>query len=577
MYYSYTVPIPFGHGVCVRKMNENNPKGSLYVDYTYERRYDKTKKYSVPKKTVIGKVAPEDNTKMYPNPSYFIYFPDAPKDEEETDDGVTNTRSSCLNVGAFIVMRKIIRQYKLNTFIENILGDNASFLLDLAMYCIVAENNAAQYFPDYEYNHPLLSKNMKIRSDEDVCKLLKEITHDDCAAFLNDWNDRVDKNQRIYLAYDSTNKHCQAGDIIISEFGHPKDGIDKKIINYAIGYDCKNREPVIYQDYFGSIPDIAELQYMVDQCVGYGYKNLSFILDRGYFSKTNLHYLKSKGYAYIIMMKGKQELVRELIRKVQGSFENKRRHEIKRYHANGVTVKHKLFPNDDYEVYMHVIYGADKYSAEREVLEKDIDEMEKTLKKHTGKVFSPSKDMEKYFNLYFDDETGTLITYAENENAVDEEMRYCGYFVIVTLEEMTAKEALTLYKGRDAQEKLFRGDKSFTGGYTFRTHSQESTETKIFIEFIAMIIRNRIYTALKDEEEKRDTNLNYMNVTAAVKQLEQIQMIRERGSQYHLDSACTKTQKTILSAFDLKEQDIRDYIKELNKNIPEVADLKPVR
>ena len=578
MYYPYTVPIPSAQGVLVRKKKDDKKDLTRYVDYTYERRYDKNKKYSVPRKTVIGKVDPEDETRMYPNPSFFTYFPDSEAREENDENDIPeNLRSSCLNAGAFLVMRRIIREYHLDTFVGNILGDNAAFVLDLAMYCIITENNAAQYFPDYEYNHPLLSKNMKIRNDEDVCRLLSSITHDDCAAFLNEWNDRVDKEQRIYLAYDSTNKHCQAGEIIIAEFGHPKDGVEKSIINYTVGYDCNNRKPLFYEDYFGSVPDIAELQYMVDKCVGYGYRKLSFILDRGYFSKANLHYLKSKGYAWIIMMKGKQELVRTLIREVADTFEKKRNYAIKRYRANGITVKRKLFPNDDYEVYMHVIYKADKYSAEREQLENSIEGMEKILKKHIGKQFNPSKEIEKYFDLYFHTKTGVLVTYAEKENAVDEEMKYCGYFVIVTLEEMTAKEALTLYKGRDAQEKLFRGDKSFTSGSAYRTHSQESAESKIFIEFLAMIIRNRIYTSLKDEEEERETNLNYMNVTAAVKQLEHIQMIRERGSQYHLDSACTKTQKTILSAFDLKERDIRDYIKELNKNIPEVADLKAVR
>ena len=38
-----------------------------------------------------------------------------------------------------------------------------------------------------------------------------------------------------------------------------------------------------------------------------------------------------------------------------------------------------------------------------------------------------------------------------------------GYFVIVTSKQMTAEEALELYKSRDVSEKLFRGDKSYLG------------------------------------------------------------------------------------------------------------------
>ena len=77
MYYPYTVPIPSAQGVLVRKKKDDKKDLTRYVDYTYERRYDKNKKYSVPRKTVIGKVDPEDETRMYPNPSFFTYFPNS--------------------------------------------------------------------------------------------------------------------------------------------------------------------------------------------------------------------------------------------------------------------------------------------------------------------------------------------------------------------------------------------------------------------------------------------------------------------------------------------------------------------
>ena len=58
----------------------------------------------------------------------------------------------------------------------------------------------------------------------------------------------------------------------------------------------------------------------------------------------------------------------------------------------------------------------------------------------------------------------------------------CGmYFVIITSEEMTAAEALELYKSRDASEKLFRGDKSYLGNRSCRNYFVESVEAKIFI------------------------------------------------------------------------------------------------
>ena len=54
---------------------------------------------------------------------------------------------------------------------------------------------------------------------------------------------------------------------------------------------------------------------------------------------------------------------------------------------------------------------------------------------------------------------------------------------------------------------IIRGDKSYLGNKSERTHYNESTEAKIFIEFIALIVRNRIYTKLKEELERIDENL----------------------------------------------------------------------
>lgn len=55
---------------------------------------------------------------------------------------------------------------------------------------------------------------------------------------------------------------------------------------------------------------------------------------------------------------------------------------------------------------------------------------------------------------YEDD--GTIICARERTEVIQEEIDLCGYFVIVTSKQMTAEEALELYKSRDVSEKLFR-------------------------------------------------------------------------------------------------------------------------
>ena len=139
----------------------------------------------------------------------------------------------------------------------------------------------------------------------------------------------------------------------------------------------------------------------------------------------------------------------------------------------------------------------------------------------------------------------------EKKNAISQAIKLCGYFCIITSREMTAAEALDLYKSRDASEKLFRGDKSYLGERTMRTYHDEPTHAKIFIEFVALIIRNKIYTCLKDRMQELQKKKNYMTVPAALKELDKIGIIRQMDGVYRLDHAITATQKDILQAFNL--------------------------
>lgn len=158
-----------------------------------------------------------------------------------------------------------------------------------------------------------------------------------------------------------------------------------------------------------------------------------------------------------------------------------------------------------------------------------------------------------------EDRTGVI----EMENSLS------GYFCIVTSEKMTAKEALNLYKSRDTSEKLFRGDKSYLGGRSLRVYGDSAAESKIFIEFIALVIRNRIYTLLKDEMRKLDKRPNYMTVPAALRELEKIEMVRMTDNQYRLDHAVTATQKTILKAFNMDTSAVKQQAKEIGEILKE--------
>lgn len=215
---------------------------------------------------------------------------------------------------------------------------------------------------------------------------------------MDSWNEERNRGERIYISYDSTNKNCEAGNISMVEFGAVKTDTGLPIFNYAIGYDLNNHEPLMYEKYPTSINDVSQLQFMVEKVKGYGYWNIGFVLDRGYFSKENLRYMDSNGFGFIIMVKGCKEFI--------------------------------------------------------------------------------------------------------NLQVICDELDLCGYFAVITFEKMNAKEAISLYKNRDSSEKVFRADKSYLGNHCLCVASEEAAANKNFIGFIALIIRCRLYTALKVKEKE---------------------------------------------------------------------------
>lgn len=556
MYLNTTVKIPEQKGKIITKKKG----GATYILYQYGSDYKQDKKYAVPLRAIVGKVSPDDPSAMYPNEKFQIYFPDAEVPEELP----FAYRSCCLRIGSCIVIQKVMDEYDLRPMLTKRFGKDTGLILDLAAYLIVEEDNAGQYYPDFAYSHPLFTDKMTIYSDSKVSRLLNSITKDQCIGFLDDWNQRRDHKSRIYVSYDSTNKNCDAGDVDIVEFGKAKDDKGLPVFNLAIAMDKTNRVPLFYEEYPGSITDVSQFTFMVDKVLEYGYKKIGFILDRGYFSKANIQYIDENNYSFIIMCKGCKALVSSMILENRGTFETKRDAAIRSYKVYGMTTAARLYDDDTTDRWFHIYYNPFKQSAEREQLEQKIERYRQFLDLHVGKDEKFGKTYQEYFRLHYD-KNGIFLGAEEREDVIERELQLCGYFCIITSEKMSAAQALVQYKGRDISEKLFRSDKTFIGAKSERVQSSQSMSSKIFVEFVALIIRNRIYNLLKEQMLRMESRQKFMTVPAAIRELEKIEMVRRNGKSYKLDHAVTKTQKIILSSFGLDEISVSRNAENISK------------
>lgn len=569
MYSSSHIQVPDTPGKIVRRKKGNG----IYVLYEVALVYDPKRQFNVPKRVIIGKlVSDAADAMMQPNEKFFELFPESRQSLLE----LPSKRSNTLLVGSYIALASVIRECQLEKLLENACGDKAGLILDLASYCIVMEDNAAQYYPEYARRHPLYTEGMRIVSDSTISRFLSSVDRDQITAFFDAWNNKRDRRERIFISYDSTNKNCQAGDLDFVEFGHAKDDDKLPIVNVAIIYDKTNQVPLFYETYPGSIPDVSQLKQMVEKLTEYGYKNIGIIIDRGYFSRPNIELMDEKGIDFLLMMKGCKKLVSSMIIEKRGTFETDRSCRIGNSNIYGTTLKRPLFEGDTKERYFHLFHSPAKAAAERAELDRKIDQRAEELKtmenmKIAVELGKPYLD---YFTCFYQDITENksdkskekIFLFAqEKADVIQKEHEVCGYFCLVSSRKMTAQEAYRLYRGRDVSEKLFRADKTFLSSSAQRIHSNEALQAKLFVEFIALIIRNRFFNLLKEQMERLKTRRNTLTVPGAIRELDKMEMTRLNGGHYLLDHALTKNQKNIFQSFGLSVEKVFEEVKVLTK------------
>lgn len=295
----------------------------------------------------------------------------------------------------------------------------------------------------------------------------------------------------------------------------------------------------------------------------YGCEDIGFILDRGYFSLGNIRYFEKNGYDYILMTKGNALFIREAIEECIGLLKSGYHCFVSEYELYGKTIKKNIF-NMENEQYIHIYYNGINAEKEKIMINQRFEKMDEQLEKKKSKIIKREEDVaayKKYYNLKFD-ENGYFLSYTRKEREIKKLIDRAGFFTIITSRQMEAKEALEIYRNRDAVEKVFRMEKTYLGNDVFRVHIDEHLESKMFISFVALIIRNEIYKSLKPLYL---TSRNEHTVLKVLREYERLGVTKLSDGKYHVRYRLTNKQKKILKVIGINEH---EYIKFANEAIP---------
>lgn len=522
-------------------------KSGTYVYLTQRVEYSSKLKCSRPKRIAIGKLNEEGM--LIPNQNYFDLY------GKPVELDVPGERADSISCGPFVVVDSIARKTQLMDVLESVFPEQWEKILDLATYMMMTENNVMQYFEDYGYRHALFNESNF--TDSTIGRLFDNMSIKDMDLFIRAWV-KMHADKDIYISYDSTNMNCVAGNLELAEYGHAKDNPDLPQVNMSLGYNQTGNKPLFYSLYPGSIIDNTECEKMVERAKYYECENMGFILDRGYFSIKNIRYFERNGYDYILMTKGNAGFVQEAVEECQAILRNGYTNYIEEHELYGMTLEKDLFGTGKTE-YVHVYYDGIQAEKEKIIINGRYKKMDEIMEEKVQRKTQRKEDVkayEGYYKVRFDD-NGYLLAYQRKEKKIKEMVNKVGYFVIITSKKMDAAEALSIYRDRDAVEKTFRMEKSYLGFDVFRVHDTEKLESKVFISFVALILRNEIYQALKPMYKK---NRKDNTVPKVIREYERLGITKLSDNKYHVRYSLTSRQKKILGAVGVTEKDYMDKV-----------------
>ena len=195
----------------------------------------------------------------------------------------------------------------------------------------------------------------------------------------------------------------------------------------------------------------------------------------------------------------------------------------------------------------HVFFDPEKQVLDEKVIYAHIERLEAELEKmcKSGHITKKHTD----FFIVEQEKKGTFSFMPDNEK-IDERLSRAGFFVLLSNDrELTSTDVLAIYKGKDVIEKNFDQLKNSLDFRRLRTHINQTTDGKVFVGFLALILRSGLLKKIKDNKETK-----HLTLEKVILELRKIKIITYDDSSRKL-TPLTKSQKTILetAAISTKE------------------------
>jgi transposase len=322
------------------------------------------------------------------------------------------------------------------------------------------------------------------------------------------------------------------------EHGYNRDS--ERLAQFNLGLFCtkSNKMPLYYNRYNGSLTDKTNLSYVLNNAKEVGIERVKMVMDGGFWDENCLVSLQGLCEAYTVGLPAHLKESQQILATFGSGIEN---------YANKIGIPHTYCIPIDTTVWgvkgkVFLYFDSLSHAHLSNEMSEMIDRLGAELSNLTRFPKSKLKRYSAYFNITKKD---AGFEYLIDVEKVEKVRRQKGFYLIFTTDmNANAEDTLQHYRAKDVVEKLFDQIKCDMDGNRIRTHNEDTTDGKVFVTFIACIIRTLLLEKLRKYLTDNSTSLKKV-----LNQMSSIRIVSSANGGYRFAKALSKKQKEILKPF----------------------------
>ena len=472
------------------------------ITYAYESvsYWDKDKKQSRAKRTLIGRVDPETGA-IIPTDGRNRKDKQPEKSSAKRPGPAPILMTQRSFYGATYLFDQIGKITGVETDLKACFPDTYKQILSIAYYLILEENNSLYRFSHWQrmHIHPYGEDIASQRSSE----LFQSIDEEGRMEFFKKQGKR--RIEKEYWAFDITSISSYSEMLKQVKNGRNKEHDRLPQINLALLFGEKSGLPFYYRKLPGNITDVTTVKQLMSEFSIMGYEKVSVVLDRGFYSRDNINELYRNHQKFIVGVKLGLGYVKDVLEEERENLHlwSNLDSQFDTYAVNR-TIEWDYQQDRPYKgdtlhgkrrAYLLMFYNPEKAAKDQADMNDYLTSLYNDLMENTRKEYR-QKDYDKYFEVIDTPKRGRKVK--PREESMREAARNYGYFALLSNEVKDPFEALSLYRSKDIVEKGFGNLKERLNFRRMQVSSELSLNGKLFVEFIALIYMSYLKKKMQD-------------------------------------------------------------------------------